>query len=325
MVGDIQIAIARHEDTLLDIARHYNLGYDEIIAANPGVDPWLPGEGTRVVLPTRFVLPDAAREGLVLNLASLRLFHYPRRDKAETAVVITHPIGIGREGWQTPQGKLRITQKIDQPHWTVPASIRREHAQMGDPLPPVVPPGPDNPLGEFAMRLSRPSYLIHGTNKDWGVGMRVSHGCVRLYPEDIASLFPKIPVGTQVNIVNQPYRAAWLNGTLYLEAHRPLSEDLERWGDSLNPMEEEVRNKAAGKTGAVDWDKARQVAREALGIPVPISPQSPGLSDLLARARRVPSIPPWAEIDEARADMGTPSEADHQRLTADKRKALRTD
>jgi len=297
VVGNVQVVIARYEDTLPDIARRYDLGYNEIVAVNPGVDPWLPGNGTRVVLPTQFVLPKLTREGLVLNLASLRLFYYPRQESGKPVMVSTHPIGIGREGWQTPQGKSRITQKMVKPNWTVPASGRKEHAQSGDPLPPVVPPGPDNPLGEYAMRLSLPSYLIHGTNKSWGVGMRISHGCVRLYPEDIARLFPEVPVGTKVNIVNQPYVAGWLNGVLYLEAHQPLAEDRKRWGDSLKPMEEVVRAIAGDHPNSVDWEKARQVAREARGIPIPISPNSPELVELLAQARPVPSVPPWARTE----------------------------
>jgi L,D-transpeptidase ErfK/SrfK len=296
VVGVVQIAIASHEDTLSDLARRYDLGYGEIVAANPGMDPWLPGAGAQVVLPTQFVLPDAPRQGLVLNLAAMRLFYYPRPGAGEPPKVITHPIGIGREGWQTPLGTARITRKIVQPTWTVPASVRREHAENGDPLPPVVPPGPDNPLGDFAMRLSFPGYLIHGTNQPYGVGIRVSHGCVRLYPEDIARLFPEVPEGTPVTIVNQPYLAGLQNGQLYLEAHQPLAEDAKRWGTDLKPMERALATKAAG-TDAVNWDKARKVAREARGIPVPVSPDSPELADVLTRARRVPSAPPWAQSD----------------------------
>jgi len=294
VVGEIQVATANADDTLLDIARRYDLGYDEIIAANPGVDLWLPGSGTRVVLPTQFVLPDAPREGLVLNLASMRLFYFPKPAAGMPAVVITHPIGIGREGWETPKGRSRITQKIEKPTWTVPASVRREHANNGDPLPPIVPPGPDNPLGDFAFRLSLPSYLIHGTNKPYGVGMRVSHGCVRLYPEDIARLFPEVPVGTEVHIVNQPYVAGWRDGLLYLEAHQPLAEDATRWKGNLKPMEKAVGAKAANSPGTVNWDKARKTALEVRGIPIPISSGSPEFADMLARAPRVPSTPPWA-------------------------------
>ena len=225
VVGKIQVATAHHSDTLLDIARRYDLGYEEIIAANPGVDAWLPGEGTRVVLPTQFVLPDAPREGLVLNLAAMRLFYYPKPEAGERPVVITHPIGIGREGWQTPEGIMTITHKKEKPAWTVPESVLKERAAAGNPLPPIVAAGPDNPLGDFAMRLSDPLYLIHGTNQPYGVGIRVSHGCVRLYPEDIARLFPLVPEGTQVRIINQPYVAGWLKGQLYLEAHQPLDDD----------------------------------------------------------------------------------------------------
>lgn len=284
VVGEVQATTSRYEDTLLDIARRYDLGYDEIVAANPGVDPWLPGEGTRVVLPTQFVLPDGARQGVVLNLASKRLFYYPKPDPGTPAEVITHPVGIGREGWLTPQGTLHITQKIENPAWTVPESVRREHDEMGEPLPQIVPPGPDNPLGDFAMRLSLPSYLIHGTNQPYGVGLRVSHGCVRLYPEDIASLFPKVPVGTQVRIINAPYLAGWRDGQLYLEAHEPLAEDAKRWNGSLQAMEKAVTGKLAEVSAEVNWEKARKVAREARGIPVPVAPDTPALAEVLATA-----------------------------------------
>ncbi len=294
VVGEIQITTARHEDTLLDIARRYDLGYAEILAANPGVDPWLPGEGTSVVLPTQFVLPVGGREGLVLNLASMRLFYYPEAGPGEPSEVITHPIGIGREGWLTPQGTMEIIQKKVKPAWTVPESVRREHAEQGDPLPKIVPPGPDNPLGDFAMRLSNPKYLIHGTNQPYGVGLRVSHGCVRLYPEDIARLFPAVPTGTQVRIINEPYLAGWRDGLLYLEAHQPLAEDARRWNGNLQPMKKAVAAKAAGRPRVVSWDRARKVAREVRGIPLPIGPGSPEISELLAKARRAPNVPPWA-------------------------------
>ena len=295
VVGAVQVVVARHEDTLPDFARRYGLGHDEIVAANPGVDPWLPGRGTRVVLPTQFVLPDTPREGIVVNLASLRLFYFPERQEGEPQVVVTHPIGIGREGWRTPLGRMRITQKVENPTWTPPASVRREHARQGDILPAVVKAGPDNPLGLHAMRLSRPSYLFHGTNKPFGVGMRVSHGCIRLYPEDIAELFQEVPVGTKVNVVNQPYLAGWTNGELVLEAHAPLAEDAKRLKGSLEPMVKVVEARAGDDPAAVDWSRAESAAREARGIPVPISPGSPDLEDVVARSRRVPRVPPWEQ------------------------------
>ena len=317
VVGRVQVTSARYEDTLLDIARRYDLGYEEIIAANPGVDPWLPGAGTRVVLPTQFVLPGGAREGLVLNLASMRLFYFPKPAPGEPAEVITHPIGIGREGWLTPQGTMHIIQKKEKPAWTVPESVRREHAEQGETLPKIVPPGPDNPLGDFAMRLSNPSYLIHGTNQPYGVGIRVSHGCVRLYPEDIARLFPLVPMGTPVRIINEPYVAGWRDGQLYLEAHQPLAEEAKRWNGSLEPMERAVAAKANGQSIGVSWDKAREVAREARGLPLPIGPGSPGIAELLAKAPQVPSVPPWAvpveEAAEAVQDAASADElADNQ-------------
>jgi len=297
IIGNVQITAAGQEDTLLDIARRYNLGYEEIVAANPDVDPWLPGKKTSVVLPTQFILPRQKRQGLVLNLASMRLFYFPEAEPGQAAEVITHPIGIGREGWRTPQGATRITEKIEKPSWTVPESVRREHVRLGDPLPAIVPPGPDNPLGEFAMRLSRPQYLIHGTNKPWGVGIRVSHGCVRLYPEDISRLFPQVPVGTPVRIINEPYVAGRRDGQLYLEAHAPLSEDARRWKGSLEPMTKVVETKAADLPIEVNWQKARNIARQARGIPLPVGPGGPDLAEILVKAPQVTSTPPWAPLN----------------------------
>ena len=308
IVGNVQVTAARQQDTLSDIARRYDLGYEEIVAANPGVDPWLPGEDTSVILPTQFILPTQERRGLVLNLASMRLFYFPQAEPGQPAEVITHPIGIGREGWRTPTGRTRITQKLEQPAWTVPASVRKEHVRLGDPLPAIVPPGPDNPLGEFAMRLSRPQYLIHGTNKPWGVGIRVSHGCVRLYPEDIAKLFPQVPVGTPVRIINEPYVAGRRDdGQLYLEAHEPLAEDVRRWKGSLEPMQQAVETKAADLPAEVNWEKARKIARQARGIPLPVGPGSPDLAEILAKARQVPSTPPWAPLDYERDSTVPPT------------------
>ena len=299
VIGDVQVTVAHHEDTLHDIARRYDLGYEEIVAANPGIDPWLPGEGAQVILPTQFVLPNGTREGLVLNLASMRLFYFPEPRDGEAPVVITHPIGIGRQGWQTPEGQSHITRKVVRPSWTVPASVLREYAEKGEPLDRIVPPGPDNPLGTHAMRLSLPGYLIHGTNKSYGVGMRISHGCVRLYPEDIARLFPEVPVGTKVRIVNQPYVAGWRNGQLYLDAHKPLSEEAAQWGEKRVALERALAVEAATKKVVIDWSRARQVENDARGIPLPISAGSPELDGLLARAPRVPSEPYWAAADYA--------------------------
>ena len=178
VVGTTQVITAKYEDTFVKLARQYNLGFEEMKQANPDVDPWLPGEGTQIVLPTQFVLPSAPRQGVVINLPEMRLYYYPENDPGR---VITHPVSIGRMEWQTPLGRAQIVAKAEKPAWYPPESIRAEHAADGRPLPRVVPPGPDNPLGDYAMRLSIPGYLIHGTNKPSGLGMRVTHGCIRMF------------------------------------------------------------------------------------------------------------------------------------------------
>jgi len=279
VVGRVQVTVARHEDTLPDIARRFNIGYEEITRANPGVDPWLPGEGTRITLPTRFVLPDAPREGVVINLASMRLFYYlPRKDKEAPLEVITHPIGIGKVGWSTPEGRTRITARVKDPSWTPPASVRKEHAENGDPLPAKVPPGPDNPLGRHMMRLAWPSYLMHGTNKPYGVGMRVSHGCIRLYPEDIEGLFEIVPVGTAVTVVNQPYLLGWDADVLLVQAYGPLEDDERNWEHGPAGLRKKgakakspLWKRIVAADATIKWDLARTVSAEPSGVPVPVS------------------------------------------------------
>ncbi|MDB6060163.1 MAG: hypothetical protein JWM78_266 [Verrucomicrobiaceae bacterium] len=224
VVGRLQVTRAHDEDTLSDIARRFNIGYEEIVRANPGVDPWLPREGTPIVLPTQFVLPAAPHSGIVINLAALRIYYFPPRKGDEPQTVITHPIGIGMIGWSTPIGTTKIVSKRADPWWYPPASVRKEHAEDGDILPAKVKPGPDNPLGRFAMNLDWPSYLIHGTNQPYGVGVRASHGCIRLYPEDIAQLFGDIPIGTPVTVVNQSQVYGTYNGVRYLQSY-PVFED----------------------------------------------------------------------------------------------------
>lgn len=264
VVGEVQVIIARYEDTFTDIARAYDVGYDELVDANPGVDPWLPGAGTRVVVPTQFVLPDTEHEGIVLNIGTKRIFYYPKPAPGEVPVVITHPVGIGREGWATPIGVTKVVSKVKDPVWTVPASIRKEHAEAGDPLPARVAAGPDNPLGAYAMRLGFPSYLIHGTNKPSGIGMRVSHGCVQLFPEDIESLFSQVPVGTRVRIVNEPRLLGWRDGNLYLEVH-PALEDDRRNLDSLLAarLKQELRGHASRQLAVKQAETPRASLKQA--------------------------------------------------------------
>lgn len=295
VVGELQVTVARHEDTLADLARRFNLGFDEIALANPGVDPWLPGEGTRIVLPTQFVLPDAPHEGLVVNVAAMRAFYYPKPDSDGQRVVITHPIGIGKVGWATPVGQTRVVSKRKDPWWTPPASVRREHAEEGDPLPPRVPPGPDNPLGAYAMNLGWPSILIHGTNKPAGVGMRASHGCIRLYPEDIESLFARIPVGTKVTVVNQPVVYRWHGDSLFVQSYPPHEEVQKKAAKPKNlkhpPMSDAVSGGMAQKVkpyGAeIDWVLAGQTVEEARAVAVPVTRLGVSLDALVATARLV--------------------------------------
>ncbi len=268
VVGEVRTIWSKSGDTLLDIARRNDLGYNEITEANPGVDPWLPGKGTRIVLPTQFILPDAPRQGIVLDLAAMRLYYFPSPKPGEMPTVVTCPIGIGRIAWRTPVGTTRIVAKITNPAWHIPVAIRIEHAKDGNPLPDVVAPGPNNPLGKYAMPLGIPGYLIHGTNRPYGIGRRVSHGCIHLYPEDIASLFREAPTGTPVRIVDQPYLAGRLNGEIYLEAHKPLAEDR---SDSLTPMVRVVLSKSP--FSRINWDVASRVASERRSIPVRISLQ----------------------------------------------------
>ena len=270
MVGAMETIQARHEDTLPDIARANGLGFTEIKLANPGVDTWLPGQGTEIMLPTRYILPGAPKVGIVLNIPEMRLYYYPPQDAGRASEVITHPIGVGRQGWATPYLDTRIIQKKTRPSWYPPESIRKEHAEMGDPLPKRVPPGPKNPLGNYMMRLGMPEYIIHGTNKPFGIGMRVSHGCIRLYPEDIKSLYRQVTLNTPVRIVNQPYKVGRLEDKIYLEAHPYLEEDTEQFEGNLTSVVEMLINITGERGYQVDWDLVKTVIAESNGIPVEI-------------------------------------------------------
>lgn len=268
IIGEIRFVVAKESDTLLDIARQHDLGYNEIIRANPNVDPWLPREGTYVILPTQYVLPKAPRRGLVLNIPQMRLFYFIEPKNGQPGKVITHPMGIGREYLNTPYGRTSITTKRKDPTWYPPESIRKSRAAEGTILPPFVPPGPSNPLGRFAMNLGMPGYLIHGTNKPWGIGRRVSHGCIRLYPEDIESLFQQVAVGTPVEIVHQPHVAGWRQGQLYLQTFPPLPEH-EQTLDERTAMMQAVLEKA-DEGDTIDWNRAMSVLQKKSGIATPI-------------------------------------------------------
>ena len=268
LIGYLREVRSRSEDTLLDIGRRHSIGYEEIVRANPGVDPWIPGQGTVVRLPTRFILPPGPREGLVINLPEYRMYYYRKPSKGKPPTVETYPISIGRMEWDTPLGRHEIVRKVKNPAWYPPQSVRKEAAEQGKELPDVVPPGPDNPLGDFAMRLDIPGYLIHGTNKPAGVGMRVTHGCIRMFPEDIEGLFPNVPIGTPVHILNEPVKVGWASGELYVEVHPPLEED--RAGRVRLNLTRLIEDAAGAGSDTVDWRRAGDAWAEARGIPEPI-------------------------------------------------------
>jgi len=301
LVGAVQKTIIGADDTLSDIARRFDVGYEEILLANPGVDPWLPEVGREVVVPTQFVLPASVREGVVVNVAAMRIFYFPPHKKGEAQVVYTHPIGIGRVGWKTPEGTTKIVSRQKDPVWVVPKSVRDEHAENGEKLPKQVPPGPDNPLGQYMFRLQWPSYLIHGTNKPYGVGMRSSHGCMRLYPEDIAVFFNLIPVGTKVTVVNQPYLFGWRDQTLYLQAYAVLEDDSRDWTANRKRLLDHLLNgkahpELAQKVHAddqqIDWQRIADLAHNPRAIPVPISAGQHGVDEVLGQARLVANTLP---------------------------------
>lgn len=280
LIGESRTAQAGPHDTLLDIARRHGLGYDEITNANPGIDAWLPGAGATIVLPKRRLLPVAPREGIVVNLPEHRLYWFPPVAAGEQPVVWTFPVSIGKMDWNTPLGATRIVQKVRNPTWTPPQSVRDEHARRGDILPAVVPAGPNNPLGLFAMRLGVPggAYLIHGTNRPAGVGMQVTHGCMRLYPEDIESLFGMVPVNTPVRIVNQPYKWGWHDGELLVEVHPPLREDTVE-PPTLTDLTRLIVEATREQLLPIDWVSAEQAWREARGLPAVVSIPAPRIAD----------------------------------------------
>ncbi len=306
VVGQVTTVVSREWDTLLDIARRHGLGYHDIVRANPEVDPWLPGDGTRVVLPTRFVLPDVPWEGVVLNLPEYRMYYFPPAGPDGARTVMTFPISIGRMDWETPLGMTRVTRKARDPAWYPPESVREEHEADGRSLPRVVPPGPDNPLGRFAMRLAIPGYLIHGTNKPAGVGMRVTHGCIRMFPEDIEFVFDRIPVGTPVRIIDEPYKFGWYDGQLLMEAHLPLdnaaadggadgeqevggSEDGETETAAVSPLTRLTRLFVAATEGReveVDWGLVESLHVAADGIPRRVD--AAGDEDVLVADKKTP-------------------------------------
>jgi L,D-transpeptidase ErfK/SrfK len=272
VVGNLSDYVAQPGDNLADIARRLDIGYTEMLAANPGVDPWSPGVGRQLTIPALYILPDGPRRGIVLNLADRRLYYFQPGNR-----VLTYPIGIGAIGFTTPLSTTTVVRKEPNPTWVPPPSI---HAENPD-LPAAVGPGPDNPLGAFALRLGWKNYLIHGTNKPDGVGRNVSHGCIHLYPEDIEELFATVPVGTPVRVIEQPAGAAWIGIGLYVEVH-PSKEQ----ADEIDTEQQMTPQPAAGLRDAVaavagqysqtvDWRAVDRASLERSGLPVEIARRPP--------------------------------------------------
>ncbi len=268
IIGQVQTHNTKYSDSLVDLARSNGLGYTEIVAANPGIDPWVPGANRKIILPTAHIIPRGPREGILINLADQRLYLFDENLKTVESV----PLGIGNAGWDTPKGVTKVVRKQHLPTWYVPKSVRIEQPE----LPPVIRPGPDNPLGTHAVYLDWPAYLFHGTNKPYGVGRRVSHGCIRLYPEDILRLFDKIGIGTKVTIIDQPMKLAFVKDGLWLEIHpnQLQADEIEQKGEltPAKPPEFEylILLAAGGSANLIDWTKARTVAKQRRGIPIQI-------------------------------------------------------
>lgn len=268
-VGEQVTHRAAFEDTLIHLARHNGLGFIELRAANPGLDAWIPGAGEKIILPTRHLLPEAPRKGIVINLAEMRLYHFKNAGEAPK----TYPISIGRDGLQTPQGTTKISRKTEGPTWRPTKRMREEDPN----LPISVPPGPENPLGTHALYLGWPQYLIHGTNKPYGIGRRVSSGCMRMYPEDIVRLFPQVPVGTPVTVVDQPIKAGWIGSGFYVEISPNQAQTLqleeEKEVEAYQITEEDVAfiNKKAGvHKDDLNWEKIRKAVKNYNGYPIKV-------------------------------------------------------
>ena len=270
LIGEVLRVRTRYEDTLIELARKHSLGYEELVRVNKGVDPWLPGAGTEILIPGQRLLPPGERDGIVVNLPEHRMYYFPKTGKDEKPRVFTYPVSVGKMDWRTPLGVTEVVRKQKDPPWYPPESVRKDRAARGEPpLPPVVPPGPDNPLGTRALRLGIPggSYLIHGTNNPDAVGMAVTHGCLRMYPEDVERLFEVTPVGTRVALINEPVKLARFGGEVWLEIHPPVDETGQARPVDIDAFEAKLNELLGEAEVIIDWETALRVMREASGMP----------------------------------------------------------
>jgi L,D-transpeptidase ErfK/SrfK len=321
VVGEDQTIETVYEDTLYDLAAKYSLGSEELIRVNPGIDPWLPGAGKMLTVPGRHILPPGPREGIVVNLPEHRLYYYPKPAKRGDPIqVITYPVSIGKMDWHSPLGLTHVIQKQKDPTWFPTESVRKEHEANGDPLPARVPPGPNNPLGQYAMRLAvgNGTYLIHGTNNPIAVGLAVTHGCIRMYPVDVAALFPLIPVGTPVRLINEPVKVAWVDGELLLEAHPPVDAEGQSFEPNLDQFSQLLQGAVGDTTVAIHWDYAREVLQKADGVIATVgleadNPDAPGDTSTGVASTGVASTgvatPPQATVGTPATAADTPPQA----------------
>ena len=274
MIGALNTYTIEEGDTLLDVGRHFDLGYNEMIAANPGVDPWLPPPGEVVVIPTEFVLPESAHQGVVVNIPEMRLYFFRNggtRRHAAISSITTYPVGLGRDDWRTPQGSFKVRGKTENPTWVIPDSIRAEHIRDRGDARTFIPGGdPDNPLGSYRLELTLPLYALHGSNMPWGVGMQVSHGCIRLYNEDIVNLFREVGVGTPGEFIYQPVKVGVRYDQIYVEVHPDL------YGLQASLAEEAERILARhGWAERVNRQRLRKALADQSGLPVLVSADAP--------------------------------------------------
>ena len=299
LFGEVKRIQTRYEDTLIQLARQHSLGYEELRRVNKGVDPWLPGAGTEILIPGQRLLPPGVREGIVVNLPEHRLFYFPKPEQGKPPVVLTFPVSVGKMDWNTPLGVTKVVRKQKDPPWYPPESVREEHINRGDPpLPAVVPAGPDNPLGTRSMRLDIPggAYLIHGTNNPDAVGMAITHGCLRMYPEDIERLFDLTPVGTRVALINEPVKISRFGGEVWLEVHPPVDEKGQVLGVDLEVFESRLNELLGDAQVIIDWEMALRALREATGMPVlvglELAPEGAAEAEVPAVAASVPAQRP---------------------------------
>lgn len=266
VIGEPTFYEVRQVDTFLDIARFHSLGQNEMIEANPGLHRFGPPVGQVILLPTQQVLPDTDYEGIKINIPEMRLYYF-RPASNGTALVTTFPVGLGRDEWRTPRGKFKVTGKTENPTWVLPESVKKEWRAKGKYAPVSIPgASPDNPLGLFRLELSIPAYRIHGTNMPWGVGMQVSHGCVRLYPEDIERLFPLVPVGVPGEFLYQPVKLGARNGRIFLEVHK----DIYTMAPALHSQAQALIA-AHGWGELVDPQRVAMTVEEQSGVPMDVT------------------------------------------------------